>query len=82
MRNKMARPKKEIEPKEDSYIKVQRVMGQKVTRMIDCEYWRQFPEIYENIMRYKIEELPLSVFKQVYGLKEVKEVEQIEKDEE
>lgn len=77
----MGRPRKEIEPTEDRYFKVQRVLGQKVTRFMDCEYWQQFPEIYNSIMSYNIEEIPYSIFKQVYGLKEVKD-EQIEKVEE
>lgn len=76
----MARPRKE-EVQEEVYIKVQRVLGQKVTRFMDLEYWQQFPEIYESIMKYNIEEIPLSIFKQTYGLKEIKE-EQIEKVEE
>ena len=81
----MARPKKIVEPQEESYVKVQRVMGQKVTRIMDCEYWRQFPEIYDSIMRYNIEEIPYSIFKEIYGVRLIEnqtEIEQIEKVEE
>jgi hypothetical protein len=79
----MARPRKEIEPTEDRYLKVQRVLGQKVTRIMDCEYWQQFPEIYEKLMKYEIVELPESLIKKIYGIKLIENTEiEIEKEEE
>jgi len=69
----MGRPRKE-EIQEDSYIKVQRVLGQKVTRVMDSKYFQEFPDIYEKLMRYNVVELPMSVFKELKGLK-IAEVE-------
>lgn len=79
----MGRPRKETEPLEDKYVKVQRVLGQKVNRIMDTEYFREFPEIYTNLMRYNIVELPESVFKELKGIKLVIEENfEIKKEEE
>lgn len=80
----MPRIKKETEPLEDKFIKVKRVLGQKVNRVMDTEYFREFPEIYENLMRYNIVELPESLVKELKGIKVVDDDEnfEIKKEEE
>lgn len=68
----MGRPRKiQEENEEEIYLKVKRVDGQKVTRMMDCPYFQEFPETYEKLMRYNVVELPKSVIKSIYGIKEV-----------
>ena len=49
---------------------------------MDCEYWQQFPEIYEKLMKYEIVELPSSLIKELYGIKLIENTEIEDKKEE